>query len=441
MRNDPSGRPSTRWRPTRRQQRDGDTAHPGPEVADGVGGDVASRERGAEQDRGTHDRRQPHQLGQRLLRAVDGDEDGGDRPRADEHDAQDPPRTERHTVADERRDRDERHRRDREHDRRGGARGPRRTLAHVVADAREVERLDVVEAGSHGHSDRRTTAGRVRAARRAGTAATRLTARTAAGTSSRMASTGHVGSAETPSSSATRTPDEPPDDEPQGDADEQGDDGDGRGVPRDGGTHLTTSEAERLQHREVTPTPPHGGHEREADGDQRDHRDEHGERDRQAIDLADPVDLGRNRRTLRRRVGPGDGLEARHAPSPRSTPGANRTTVVQLLFCAPCGVDAGRAGTGEHRTVGERLRITEPAQQCLPDNAVPEGPPLTAYPHRVADALVDRGERLGTERHLVGCSGRAATDDRRTDVTEEVGEAPPRHRMAVDVELERCRST
>ena len=62
----------------------------------------------------------------------------------------------------------ERERDDREHDRRGGARRPRRALARIVADARELQGLDVVEAGGHGHSDRRTTAGRVRAARRAG---------------------------------------------------------------------------------------------------------------------------------------------------------------------------------------------------------------------------------------------------------------------------------
>ena len=83
-----------------REQRDTDRAQPAAEVAHGVGGDVATGERGTEQDRGADDGGQRHDLGERLARAVHRDEHRRQRPRADQNDAEHAAGAERHAVAD-----------------------------------------------------------------------------------------------------------------------------------------------------------------------------------------------------------------------------------------------------------------------------------------------------------------------------------------------------
>ncbi len=275
----------------RGEQRDRRAAHTGTEVAHGRGGDVASRQRGAEQRERAHERGEGHDLGERLAGTVDGDEHRGERPRRDQHDGQRAPGTERDAVAHEGSHDHDHDGDDGQRDRSGGARRPRRTLGSIVTDAGEVQGLDVVEPGGHGHSDRRTTAGRVRAARRAGKAAMRLTARKAP-TASRRDGEHRPGAirrhAELVGDPVPRVR---ADQQTERHTDHEPDRGDGARLPRDRRPDLTAAETERLQHRELAAPAAQRRHQREADGDERDHRDERGQGHGQPADLIHAVDL------------------------------------------------------------------------------------------------------------------------------------------------------
>jgi hypothetical protein len=93
--------------PHRGQQGKRDPAHPRAEVAHGRGGDIAARERGAEQRHRTDERSPCHDRGQRLLGTMDRDEHGRRRPHRDQHHAHRTSGAERHPVADQHGDDDD----------------------------------------------------------------------------------------------------------------------------------------------------------------------------------------------------------------------------------------------------------------------------------------------------------------------------------------------
>ena len=175
-------------------------------------------------------------------------------------------------------------------------------------------------------------------------------------------------------------------------------------------THLTASEAERLEHRELAPTAAHGRHEREADRDERDDRDEHG-RARPAgrrsgatrsisagtrgdvIAPAEPADL-RSRADRRRS---------------RSTPGASRTTKFHPPLLSPRRSSAGAVNTAR---VGERRRIGDARQHRLADDRGTSPPAsVRRCATRSPIARSGGGERVGAQRDLVDRSAARAFDD------------------------------
>ena len=77
--------------------------------------------------------------------------------------------------------------------------------------------------------------------------------------------------------SGDRQPQRPPADQPGGDADECGDDGDRQRLPPDGGRRLTGTHAEGTEHAEIASPPAHGEHQGVGDGDEPEA--EHGDAD------------------------------------------------------------------------------------------------------------------------------------------------------------------
>ncbi len=415
----------------RGEQRNRRSAHPGAEVAHGRGGDVTSGERRTEQRGRADERGEGDDRGERLTRSVHRDEHRGERPRGHQHDRERATRTERHPVSHERGDDHEYHRHHCERNRSRGARRPRRTLGSIVSDAGEIQRLDVVEPGGHGHSDRRTTAGRVRAARRAGTAAMRLTAMSAAGMSTLMPSTGQVASVDTPRFSATCVPHEAADRKPERDADEQTDGGDRRRVPADGHPHLPALEAKRLEDGEVATPTAHGGHEREPDGHERDDHDERR-----------PSATGRPSIRATRSISAGTTGDSGRPSDPPST---------RSRFIASGAIDSWRESHDEvpaaiafteacepsgreYREVGEGRRIGQARHDRLTDDAVPQ----PAFRSTDADAVAHGAvPSPPTCRHPAPPHDRArrpAFDDRRVDAAAELLEPPGVHRGARDLD-------
>ena len=136
----------------RRQQRDGDRTHLSGPVARAVERRRTRKERRGEQCDRPDERCQRHQRGERFTGPVPCHEDRRRTPAAHEHGAEDPPCA--RVVGQRERERDEHHGGDDEHHGRRRDRRPRLSFASVVADARELERFDGIEPGSHGDSDR-----------------------------------------------------------------------------------------------------------------------------------------------------------------------------------------------------------------------------------------------------------------------------------------------
>ena len=309
--------------PDRREERERHAAHPGAEVAHGRGGDVASR-----RARRRAARRRPR------TRPAPSTAASGSRGRctatntaasahaATRTTASARPGPERHAITDERRrPRPPAMATTASATDAGCARRPRRTLGHIVADAGELQGLDVVEAGGHGHSDRRTTAGRVRGSSARGDCGDEV--------HERAAPRARADDAEHRPGRGSRhaelvgdgPPHEPADDEPERDPDDSPTTATVVACHATVVAHLPTREPERLQHREVPAAPPHRRHEREADRDQGDDRDEHRQRDREPVD---PVAPGRSPRApsgVRRARPSDDRRRSRRTASARSTPG------------------------------------------------------------------------------------------------------------------------
>ena len=282
------------------------------------------------------------------------------------------------------------------------------------------------------HSARNETAGRRRAAARAGKNAITLTATMTAGTRSTRPS-GSASVTRTPRlwaiarqiASPTSTPIGRPTIKPP--VREHG------GLPFHRVSHLWTLEPDRLEHCEVASPASGAGRHRVRDRDQCEEREQDGRCGREPVDLAQPVDLGRDDRTANR-VRSFDRSDLAH----------DRVAVRVRCICADeksAELIVGRAGripagAREPRTVGNGLRISELREHRLAHDAFDDLLTLRSSGlHGVADSFGEGVHRVRTERNLVRRPWLVPGDDRRSERAFDRHESPTDGRSARELHV------
>ena len=231
-------------------------------------------------------------------------------------------------------------------------------------------------------------------------------------------------------------PHELADDQSGRDAKDEPDGRERRRLPRDGGPNLTAVEAERLEHGEFATATPDARHEGMPHCKQREHGEEHGQAARQPVDLAQAVDLDRDRGTERTF----NGGDRRHSTLNGGEVGVGRDTRDEIWGAAGgvCGTHhVGETTAGERCAVREWLGVVEPGEHGAPDDPVVVAPVRAVAVNRLTDPLAQLTEARGPEGDLVGTVGGSAGDDLGAEPAPQRHESPCDNGAAVELHVGR----
>ena len=254
---------------------------------------------------------------------------------------------------------------------------PRRSRAGRARSRRA--RRDAARAGVRlRYSECSATAGRVRAALRAGTNAMRLTSTIAPAMVRSHRERRERRSGRDAEAVGDDSPHPAARDEPERDPDDEPDDGQRRGLPRDRRGHLPADEPDGLEQRELSSPSPYRGHQCVPDREQGERGEQRGERHREPVDLLEAVDLHRCCRTFgveRVVVECGFARRARRPSVLRRRGRRGRQPEEEVVRLVRPGVDErDEARGGECRAVGQRLRLPESREHDAADDPVVRAP-------------------------------------------------------------------